>query len=173
MGNELFLSLFNYAVKTDLRLRAIIKTISQNATYTSHDMQNEVIAAMSSVVTKGIEQEIGNSRYTIKVDGTKNSTSVKYSTSVALNFHNYGFFKRAIFESRLVLSSIDSGDAESITDKIFAERFLVLSSTDSVDAESITDMILAELTKAGLTLSKILSQFYNGALVTAGHCGGV
>ena len=39
--------------------------------YTSPDMQNKFIAAMSSVVTEGIKQDIGNSWYTIKVDGAK------------------------------------------------------------------------------------------------------
>ena len=53
------------------------------------------------------------------------------------------------------------------------ERLLVLSSIDSGDAKSITDVILAKLTKAELTLSKILSQVYDGASVMAGHCGGV
>ena len=48
-GNERFLSLFNYTVKKDQRFRAIIKAISQNATYTIPDMQNEFIAAMSSI----------------------------------------------------------------------------------------------------------------------------
>ena len=54
-----------------------------------------------------------------------------------------------------------------------AERFLVLSRTDLVDAKSITDVILAELTKPGLTSSKILSKVYDGTFVMAGHCGGV
>ena len=53
------------------------------------------------------------------------------------------------------------------------ERFLVLSSTDSDDAKSITDVILAELTKAGLTSSKILSQLHDGASVMARHCARV
>ena len=54
-----------------------------------------------------------------------------------------------------------------------AERLLVLSSTDSGNAKLFTDVILAELTKAGLTSSKIISQVYDGASVMAGHCGGV
>ena len=41
------------------------------------------------------------------------------------------------------------------------------------DAKSITDVILAELTKAELTSSKILSQFYDGASVMAGLRGRV
>ena len=53
------------------------------------------------------------------------------------------------------------------------ERCLVLSSTDSGDAKSITEVILSELTNAGLTSSKILSQVYDGVSVMAGHCVGV
>ena len=40
-------------------------------------MQNELIAAISSVATEDIKQEIGNSWYTIKIDGTKDITGVK------------------------------------------------------------------------------------------------
>ena len=40
-------------------------------------MQNELIAAKSSVIAEGIKKEIGNSWYTIKVDGTKDLTGVK------------------------------------------------------------------------------------------------
>ena len=96
-------------------------------------MQNELIAAMSSEVTEGIKQEIGNSWYTIKVDGTKDPTGVE-NISIIICFFNQHSLK-------------------------VAERLLVLSSTDSVDAKSITDVILAELTKVGLS-SKILSQVY-------------
>ena len=34
-------------------------------------------------------------------------------------------------------------------------------------------MILAELTKVGLTSSRILNQVYNGVFAVAEHCGGV
>ena len=50
---------------------------------------------------------------------------------------------------------------------------MVLSSTDLGNVKSITDMILVELSKAGLTSSKMLSQVYDGASVLARHCGGV
>ena len=51
------------------------KTIPQNATHTSLDMQNKLIVAVSSVLTEGIKQEIGSS--TIKVDGTIDPTGVE------------------------------------------------------------------------------------------------
>ena len=53
------------------------------------------------------------------------------------------------------------------------ELLLVLPSTDSGDAKSTSHVILAELTKAEVTLSKILSLVYNGASVMVGHCGGI
>ena len=84
-------------------------------------MQNELIAAMSSVVTEGIKQEIGNSWYTTKVDGTEDPTGVE-NISIIICFFNEHSLK--------------------------AERFLVLSSTDSGDAKSTADMILPKLTKA-------------------------
>ena len=80
--NGLFLSMFIYTVENDQCLRAIIKIISRNATYTSRDMQNKLIAAMSSAVTKDIKQDIGNSWYTIKVDGAKNPTGVENISTI-------------------------------------------------------------------------------------------
>ena len=50
-------------------------------------MQNELVAAMSSVVTEGIKQEIGNSWYTIKVDDTKDSTGVE-NIPIIIRFFN-------------------------------------------------------------------------------------
>ena len=53
-GHRLLLSLFNYTIEKDHHLRAIIKTIPRNATYTNPYIQNELIAGTSSVVTEGI-----------------------------------------------------------------------------------------------------------------------
>ena len=92
-GNGLFFSLFNYTVKKDQHLRVIIKTIPQSVSYTSPDMQNQPIAAMSSAVIEGIEQEIGNPWYIIKVDGTKDPTGVENIYIIIR------FFQRAFFES--------------------------------------------------------------------------
>ena len=72
-------------MEKDQRLGGTIRTTPRNATYTSPDMQNELIAAMSAVVTEGIKQEIGNSWYDIKVDGTKDPTGVE-------NLHSYSLF---------------------------------------------------------------------------------
>ena len=81
-------------------------------------MQNELIAAMSAVVAEGIKQEIGNSWYIIKVDGTNDPTGVE-NISIVIRFFNEHSLK--VVERLLVLSSTDLGDAKSTTDVILAE----------------------------------------------------
>ena len=78
-------------------------------------MQNKLIAAMSSVVTKGIKQEIGHSCYTIEVDAPRAQLVRKY-------FLNYLFFSKhslKVAKRLLVLLSTDSGDGKSISDVIW------------------------------------------------------
>ena len=98
-------------MEKDQRLREIMKTIPRNATYTSPDMQNELIAATSAVATSGIMQEIGNCWYTIKVDGTKDPTGVENIFIVIRLFNEHSL---EVVERLLVSSSTDSGDAISI-----------------------------------------------------------
>ena len=66
-----------YTVEKDQSLRAIIKAIPRNATYTSPVMLNKLIAAISSVINEDFKQETRNSRYTINVDGTKDPSGVE------------------------------------------------------------------------------------------------
>ncbi|CAM4599721.1 unnamed protein product [Leuciscus chuanchicus] len=63
-----------YTLRKDHHLAEITKSIPRNATYTSHDVQNEVIEMMSAILTEEIVREIGDSWYTIKVDGTRDPT---------------------------------------------------------------------------------------------------
>ena len=93
-------------------------TIPRNATHTRSDMQNELIAAMSAVVTEAIKQEIENSWYKIKVDGTKDPTGEEYISLVIRLFNEHSW---KVAERLLVLSRTDSDDAKSITDEILAE----------------------------------------------------
>lgn len=57
-GSGLFLSLYQYTLQKYPQLARVVKTIPRNATYTSHDIQNELIEAMSSVVTDAIVSDI-------------------------------------------------------------------------------------------------------------------
>ncbi len=98
---------------------------------------------MSKVVTEETVKEIGDSWFTIKVDGMRDPTG-KENISVVIHFVN---------EKTLEIT----------------ERQFVMAATDSGDAQSITNIILSELDKAGLSPTKILSQVFDGASVILGR----
>lgn len=58
-GCGLFLSLFEFSLRKDAKLVKITKTIPNNVTYTSHDIQNDLIQLMNDLVREHIVEEIG------------------------------------------------------------------------------------------------------------------
>ncbi len=145
-GSGLFLSLFEYTLRKDPELRSVMKTIPRNATYSSHEIQNDVIANMSSLVTEEIVREVADSWYTIKVDGTRDPTGIE-NISIIVRFVK---------------------DNCEVT-----ERLLSMTTTEKGDAQTLTNTIITELEKNGLSTSKILSQVYDGASLMSGKNGGV
>lgn len=53
--------MFEYTLGKDPELAKIAPTIPKNATYISHDIQNEIIELMSTLVTEHIVEELGDS----------------------------------------------------------------------------------------------------------------
>ncbi len=145
-GSGLFLSLFEYTLRKDPELRSVMKTIPRNATYSSHEIQNDVIANMSSLVTEEIVREVADSWYTIKVDGTRDPTGLE----------NISIIVRFVKDNCKV-----------------TERLLSMTTTEKGDAQTLTNTIITELEKNGLSTSKILSQVYDGASLMSGKNGGV
>ncbi len=84
-GSGLFLSLLDYKIKKDPEL-----TFPRNATYTCHEMQNELINTLSSVVTEAKVEELGDSYYTLKVEGTLDLTKYE-NISIVLRFVNESY----------------------------------------------------------------------------------
>ena len=146
-GNGLFLSLLEFSIRKDSKLAEIVKSIPKNASYTSHDIQNQLLSAMSSVVTEAIIEEVGEAWYTLKADGTKDPTGTENVSIVVRYFHEK-------------------------TRKI-TERLLTMTTSQLCDAQSLTDLICSNLETNGLSLAKMLSQVYDGAAVMSGRCGGV
>ncbi len=132
-GCGLFLFLFEYTFRKDEQLAKVIKTIPRNATYTSHDIQNELIETMSSEVTEAIVNDIGSKWLTVKVNCTGSE--------------NISIVVRYIAE-----------DSMEVT-----EHLLAMDTAETRDAETLTDTILQELTTAEQNTSRILSQYYDGA----------
>ncbi|KAG9283252.1 hypothetical protein AMEX_G2003 [Astyanax mexicanus] len=145
-GCGLFLSLFEFSLRKDAELARISKTIPRNATYTSHDIQNNLIDVMSALVKEHIVKEVGESFYTLKADGTRDPTG-RENISIILRFLN---------------------ELSEPT-----ERLLSIATADEGDAATLTDIIIGELTRAGLNPEKILSQVYDGASLMSGKHGEV
>lgn len=126
----------------------VVKTIPRNATYTCHDMHNELIRTLSDVVTEAIVEEVGDSYYTLKVDGTRDPTGCE-NILIVLRFVNESY---------------------KIT-----EHLLCIATAQKGDAQTLTDTVRSELNKIGLNCfaGKILSQVYDGAFVMSGKHGGV
>lgn len=145
-GSGLFLSLLDYTIKKDPELADVVKSIPRNATYTCHEMQNELISTLSNVVTEAIVEEIRDSFYTLKVDGTCDPTGCE-NISIVIRFVN---------------------ETYDVT-----ERLLIISTADKGDAQTLTDTVVAELNKVGLDTSKTISQVFDGAALMSGKHGGV
>lgn len=141
-----FLSLFQYTLRQNKDFAQAFSTIPKNATYTSHDVQNEIIELMATMITEDIVKDIGESWFAIKVDGTKDPT----------RHENVSVIVRYLDDECTV-----------------KERLLAMLITDKCDAQSLTDLVLDELVNVGLNANKILSQCYDGASVMSGREGGM
>lgn len=101
-------------------------------------MQNDmIIEMMSKLVTEEIVRQVGDSWYSIKVDGTRDPLGQE-NISVVVCFVG-------VCERLLVMATFEKGDAEALTN----------------------------ITSAGLSTDKILSQVYGGASLMSGRHGGV
>ncbi|KAK9526377.1 hypothetical protein VZT92_015078 [Zoarces viviparus] len=95
---------------------------------------------MSTMVTEHIVTEVGESFYTIKVGGTRDPTG-RENISIVVRFIN------ELYEP--------------------TERLLTIATADQGDAATLTDTIVEELSKAGLSPRRIISQVYDGASLMA------
>ncbi|KAL2089232.1 hypothetical protein ACEWY4_016131 [Coilia grayii] len=133
-------------MRKDPELTRIAKTIPQNACYTSPQIQNDIIELMSKLVTEEIVRQIGDSWYTIKVDGTRDPLGQE-NISIVLRFVDENY---------------------SVCD-----RLLIMATSTKGDAEALTNVIIDELNTARLSTDRILSQVYDGASLMSGRHGGV
>lgn len=142
----LFQNLFDYTLKKDELLQKAVKLIPKNATYTSPEIQNDLIRSAVFCTRQSIVKKVNSSEYfTLYVDGTKDKNGVECISIAA----------------RYVL---DGKPHESV---------LGMERCDDLSAIGIADVILKSLEKYGINTDKLLSQCYDGAFVMSGHKGGV
>lgn len=146
MEEGLFISLFEYSIRKDEKLKSCVEIIPQNAKYTSPDIQNEIISIIASLLRQEISSDISSSEYfTIFVDGTKDKNG----------------------------REIISIAARYVKDGKPRETLLDFQTCDDLSAEATADVILSTMRTNGLDENKLISQCYDGASVMSGNKGGV
>ncbi|XP_011403267.1 PREDICTED: zinc finger MYM-type protein 1-like [Amphimedon queenslandica] len=145
-----FLEILNLLSKHDPAVNERLSHGPRNAKYTSHMIQNNIIAVMATLVRKNICISIQKAGfYSLMVDETKD-----LSKQEQISF---------------VVRYVD-GDTKPAAIK---ERFLTFYPAASLDAESLTQYIVNTLSNYNLDPQLMVSQGYDGAAVMSGHCSGV
>ena len=143
-----FLEILNVVAKHDPIVQRKLTQGPRNATYTSGDIQNDMLDTMAEIVRNKITTSIKNAGiYSIMADETRD-----YSKKEQLS---------------IVVRCVDVESANVY------EHFLAFTEATSLNAESLCTYILNTLDTFKLDSAGIVSQGYDGASVMSGHCSGV
>ncbi|RXN27181.1 zinc finger MYM-type 1-like protein [Labeo rohita] len=143
-----FLELFKLICKHNPDIQKRLDDIPSNAKMLSHDIQNELLNAASTLLLRRIKKELHESEgtfYAILADECKD-TSKKELVAVCLRYVYKGVVK---------------------------ERAIGLLDTDDMTAEGIAKMILEVVTPLELDPNLCVGFGFDGASVMAGQKGGV
>lgn len=146
--NGLFMNMFHFTKMNNPDLCKWESFMPNNYRYTSPDIQNDIIAAMASIVREEIVMEINSSdvpHFTLMVDSTKDRRN-RECVCIAARY------------------VIDGKTKESV---ISMETFYDLK------ADYFAKEILAVLAKFGVDHERIICQSYDGANVMSGCQNGV
>lgn len=144
--NGLFLSMFEYTMRKDDKLRKSTSIIPQNAKYTSPEIQNELIASAVACTQRSIVDLINSSKcFALYVDGTKDRNGVECISIGA----------------RYILNGKP------------CESVIAMESCIDLSAQGISEVIMNVLEIYKVDTEKMLCQCYDGAFVMSGETGGV
>ena len=143
-----FLELLELLSDTDEILKAQLRTLPRNATYTSHAIQNEILHILASKVHSIICTQVKEAQYfSISADETRYVSKQEQMSFIVQYFSEY--------------------------DQSIQEHFLTYIHTTAFDASSLTQYIKDMLEFYDLNPLCIVSQSYDGASVMSGKCTGV
>lgn len=138
----LFQSLFEFSLKKDPKLQKALKMIPRNATYSSPEIQNELITSAVRCTRNAIIEKVNGSKYfALFVDGTKDRNGIECISIAA----------RYIYEGKA------------------HESVLGMETCTDLSAAGISQVILKAIEKYELNVDKWLSQCYDGDFVMSGH----
>ena len=148
MNRGNFLKILGLVAKHDPVVQHMLTDGPRNASYTSADIQTQLLSTIASMVRESICNKTRKSGvYSILADETKDC-SRKEQLSIVLRY-------------------VD------IQSAIQYEHFISFEEATSLNAESLTSYIIQTLQDNGLDIASIVSQGYDGASVMSSHCSGV
>ena len=143
-----FLKILDLVGKHDEVVASRLRDGPKNATYTSHDIQNELLHILAKNVRQVICMEVKNAGYySIIVDESRDHAK-REQMSFAVRYVN-------------------------VSNGVVNERFLGFTHAKDLDAASLTGYIKEQITGFQFDLDKMVSQGYDGANVMSGHHSGV
>ena len=141
-----FLELLHLIANKDPFLKKRLENCPQNAKYTHHSVQNELLTIMANLILNSITNEVQKATcFALMVDESKDIRKVE-QLSIVVRYYLNG----AIYE-----------------------RFLGFHAAENLDAKSLFTYIKAVLAKCNIDIHKCVAQTYDGASVMSGHCNGV
>ena len=143
-----FLEILKLVADHDAVIKEKIRDNPHNATYTSPDIQNQLLEVMGGLVRGKVCKAVQDARYySLLGDETEDVSKVE--------------------QLAIVLRYVDVQTAT------IYERFLTYVPAESLTAESLAMNILTTLRNYQLDPKYIVSQGYDGASVMSGNCTGV
>ena len=143
-----FLELIDVISRHDEKFAARLRSLLDNATYLSPQIQNDIALCIASCISDATSKVIEESgMFALLVDDTKDISKTE--------------------QTSIVLRYFDKSNNSII------ERFLGFFQPNGLDAESLVICITDALKKHNVNINNCIAQAYDGASVMSGDIGGV
>ncbi|CAF4244083.1 unnamed protein product [Rotaria magnacalcarata] len=149
-----FLEILHWAAITDPVVQSIFQDSTSNASYLSHDIQNELIHIMSTQIREDISSMLTNCNYALMADECKD-ISGRQQLSIVIRFIG------------------DLNNRRIDTSNVVKEYFLGLVALDKFDAETLANKIVDFLNNLNIPLESCICLCFDGASVMSGCHAGV
>ncbi|XP_022856997.1 zinc finger MYM-type protein 1-like [Olea europaea var. sylvestris] len=142
-----FIELVDAFAKMNIEVgKVVLSNAPKNATYTSPDIQKENLSIMANRLRQGIRMEIGDAKFSILVDETRDESSREQMTNIPRFVNSNG---------------------------ILTERFFAIKSVSDTTSLNLKNQVSDVLVHFNLQVQNMRSQWYNGANNMCGSWNGL
>ncbi|XP_026439587.1 zinc finger MYM-type protein 1-like [Papaver somniferum] len=147
LNRDSFLEMINILASYNKDVEAVLDKAPKNATYTSPQIQKEILHVIAAKVKKEIREEIGDRKFCLIVDEASDESKKKEKMAIVLRF-------------------VDKNG-------LIQERFFGLVHVSDTTALTLKQEIYSVLTENGLDVQNIRGQGYDGASNMRGEWHGL